>query len=610
MNPYSVRQIIIGGIFTLVFFIYLIRLFYIQIIDNTYKLSADNNSQRYVTQYPSRGLIFDRNGKLMVCNEAAYDIMINPQELRAFDTTEFSSVLGISKEQVYDGISKAKAYSHYKSSPFMYQISNYTYAVLQEKLYKFPGFYVQPRTLRKYNIKMAAHLFGYVGEADSSTIKKNTYYQLGDYVGMSGMEKAYEKELRGKKGVNIFLVDVHNRVKGSYQNGRFDTASVVGKNLISSIDADLQEYGEKLLRNFKGSIVAIEPSTGEILALISNPGYDPQLLVGRERSKNYNVLRLDPQLPLFNRAVMPKYPPGSTFKLINGLIGIREGVITTESRFGCFGGYTAGAVHVACHVHPSPYDFREAIQHSCNGYFCNVFRKIIDNQKYNNRDIAYDKWRKMVLSFGYGQKLNSDCPNEIGGNIPSSKYYNKIYRNSWNSLTVISLSIGQGELGVSPLHLANLAATIGNKGYYYTPHTVKKIEGIDTIDSRFTTKHFTAFDSAEFNPIIDGMFAAVNGPNGGTATIAAVKDLDICGKTGTAQTTKGQEDNSIFIAFAPRKNPKIAITVYIEKGGFGATYAAPLASLLIEKYLKDTCSRPDLEKYILNSKIYYPDKKQ
>jgi penicillin-binding protein 2 len=607
MNSFSTRQYIISGIILAVFFIYVLRLFYIQVIDSTYKYSADNNSQRYVTEYPSRGLIFDRKGELLVCNKAAYDLMLNPQELRAFDTTEFCRILKLTKQQVADNIRKVKAYSRYKSSPFVYQVSDETYALLQEKLYKFPGFYVQPRTLRRYNKKIGAHLFGYVGEVDSSIIKKYGYYQMGDYIGMSGMEKAYEKELRGDKGVKILLVDVHNRVKGSLQNGRMDTASVLGRNLTSTIDAQLQEYGEMLMTNFRGSIVAIEPSTGEILALVSNPTYDPNLLVGRERSANYNMLRQNNQLPLFNRAVMPKYPPGSTFKLINGMIGLKEGVVNTGTCFSCYLGYTAGRVHVGCHAHPSPYNFIEAIQNSCNAYFCNVFRRIIDNPNYTNKIQAYDNWREMVLSFGYGKKLNTDCPSEVAGNIPSSKYYNKIYRNSWNSLTVVSLSIGQGEIGVSPLHLANLAATIGNRGYYYTPHTVKKIEGLDTIDSRFTKKHFTAFDTSYFRPIVEGMYSAVNGPVGGTARNAAVSGLDICGKTGTAQTVKGQEDNSIFIAFAPKDNPKIAISVYVEHGGYGATYAVPIASLLIEKYLKDTLSRPFVEQYLLNSKIVYGD---
>lgn len=604
MNQYSTRQIIIGGIIVLVFFIYIGRLFYIQVIDDTYKYSADNNSQRYVTQYPARGLIYDRKGRLMVCNEAAYDLMVNPQELRPFDTLEFCKILDISPEIVRDNIKKARIYSRYKSSPFMFQVSDITYALLQEKLYKFPGFYVQPRTLRKYVNNSAAHLFGYVGEVDSSIIKKNSYYQIGDYIGMSGMEKAYEKELRGAKGVSIFLVDVHNRVKGSFQNGRFDTSAISGSNLICTIDAELQQYGEKLMKNFKGSVVAIDPSTGEVLALISAPSYNPQLLVGRERSKNFGLLRDDENLPLYNRAIMPKYPPGSTFKLINAMIGLKEGVITTESMFSCYLGYTAGSVHVGCHAHYSPLTLIQSVQHSCNAYYCNVFRRIIDNSRYNNKSEAYTAWRNTVMTFGFGQKLNSDFPNELAGNVPSLKYYNKIYKNSWNSLTIVSLSIGQGEIGVTPLHLANFTATIANRGYYYIPHTVKKVGEKDTIGHKFSEKHYCGLDSSYFTPIIKGMEMAVNGPGGGTATIAAVKGIEVCGKTGTAQNPRG-EDHSIFIAFAPKDHPKIAISVYIEHGGFGATYAAPVASLLIERYLNDSISRPYLEEYLLNSKINY-----
>jgi len=609
MNPFSTRQFIIGGIITLVFFIYLVRLFYIQIINSTYKYSAENNSQRYVTQYPSRGLIFDRHGKLLIGNEAAYDLMLNPQELKAFDTAEFCNIIGISTEQVKENIHKAKVYSHYKSSPFVFQVSDITYAILQEKLYKFPGFYVQPRTLRKYNSGIAAHLYGYVGEVDSSIIKKDSYYQMGDYIGMSGIEKAYEKYLRGKKGVTIYLVDVHNRIKGSFQNGRFDTASVVGKNLISTIDAGLQEYGEKLLKNCRGSIVAIEPSSGEVLALVSSPSYDPQLLVGRVRSKNYNELKQDIRLPLFNRGIMPKYPPGSPFKLLNAMISLKEGVVSTETQFTCYLGYTAGPIHVACHPHPTPLDMPHAIQYSCNAYFDNVFRRIIENPQFSRQPEAYDEWRNYIMSFGFGKKLNSDFPNELSGNIPSSKYYDKIYgKNGWKSLTIISLAIGQGELGVTPLHLANFAATIANRGFFYSPHTVKKIQDLDTIESRFTQPHYTAFDSSYFNVIVKGMEMAVNGPNGGTANGAAVPGIIVCGKTGTAQNPHG-EDHSIFIAFAPKDNPKIALSVYVENGGFGANYAVPVASLMIEKYLNDTISRAWLEDYIMNYKINYIDKK-
>ncbi len=606
-NQYANRFYIIGSIFLFVLLIYIIRIFYIQIIDTSYKYSAENNSQRYVTLYPSRGLILDRKGRIIVSNQAAYDLMVNPQELRPFDTIEFCQILGIDIQTVRDGIRKARNYSRYKPSPFLYQVSDSTYGLLQEKLYKFPGFYVQSRTLRRYERKIAAHLLGYVGEVDSAIIKNNSYYQMGDYIGMSGLEKAYENELRGQKGVAIYLVDVHNRIKGSLANGKFDKPAYHGKNITSTIDAELQAYGEKLIKNFRGGIVAIEPQTGEILAIISNPGYDPQLLVGRSRTPNIRKLLNDDSNPLFNRALQSKNPPGSTFKIMNALIGLQTGVITPQSQFSCYMGYTAGNVHVGCHAHPSPLDLIGSIQHSCNAYYCFVFRKIIDNPAETSKDSAYNHWRKLVMSFGFGKKIHTDLPYELSGNIPSLQYYNKIYRNSWNSLTIVSLSIGQGEIGITPLQLANFAATIGNKGYYYIPHSVKLIDGKDSIDNRFKVKQYTLIDSSLFDVVIEGMYRAVNGPGGGTALIAAVKGLDICGKTGTAQNPHG-DDHSIFIAFAPRNNPKIAIAVYIENGGFGATIAAPIASLMIEKYLTDTITRPWYEEYLKNKFINYPKK--
>jgi len=611
MNQYTNRQYIIGAIIVIVFIIYLSRLFYIQIIDDEYKYSSENNSQRYVTQYPSRGLIFDRKGKLLVCNEAAYDLNLNRQELKTFDTVELARIVGLDIEQFKRLLNKIKSNKEYvfKTAPFLNQISDSTYALLQEKIYKFPGFFVQPRTLRKYSKKSASHLFGYIGEVDSSIIKKNQYYRMGDYIGMSGMEKAYEEVLRGKKGVSIFLVDVHNRVKGSFQNGRFDTIPTFGKNITSTIDGDLQEYGEKLMRNFKGSIVAIEPSTGEILAMVSSPTYDPQLLVGRVRSKNYNTLKQDPRLILFNRAIMPKYPPGSTFKLINAMIGLKKGTANLESTFPCYLGYTAGNVHVNCHSHPSPLNLIHAIQYSCNAYYTDEFRHIIDNPNFSSVADALDDWRYYVMSFGFGHKLDTDIPNEVAGNIPSSQYYNKIYgKNGWRSLTIYSLGIGQGEIGITPLQMANYAAIIANKGFFYIPHTVKKIEGCDTINHRFYQKHYTFIDSSYFEPIVKGMEMAVNGPNGGTANGAVIKDIIVCGKTGTAQNPRNQPDHSIFIAFAPKDKPKIAIAVYIEFGGFGATHAVPVASLMIEKYLTDSVTRKWLEYYILNSKIQYNEK--
>ncbi len=582
----------------------LVRLFFLQVVDTSYKVTASNNVLHYVTQYPARGLVYDRNGEILVCNQAAYDLMVIPQQLRAFDTTEFCKILDITKEQLYASLLAAKHYSYYKQSVFLKQISARTYATLQEKLFLYPGFFVQPRSLRTYPFNVAGGLLGYVGEVDDNTISKDSYYKSGDYIGISGVEKTYEKELRGQKGVNIYMVDVHNRIKGSYADGKFDTSSVMGKNITLSIDAKLQAYGEKLMQNKLGSIVAIEPSTGEILALVSSPSFDPELLVGRDRAQNYRALQSDSLKPLFNRASMAMYPPGSTFKLVNGLIALQEGVLTPGVRYSCDGGYPYGR-GVGCHHHPSPLDLIGAVAISCNTYFCYVLRSILDNPKYVSTAEALDSWRRYVMSFGFGKRLGSDVANELNGIVPSSDLYNRIYgKNGWKSLTVISLAIGQGELGITPMQMANLAAIMANRGYFFTPHLVKSVEGQVGIGEQFLTKHKTLIDSTYYKPIIDGMYQAVNGAagSGSTARIAAVPGLDICGKTGTAQNPHG-EDHSIFIAFAPKDNPKIAIAVYVENAGFGATYAAPIASLMIEKYLKDTISRPYLEDYILNTNL-------
>lgn len=577
----------------------------LQIIEQSYKLSASNNVLRYIPQYPARGLIYDRNGEIIVCNQAAYDLMVVKNEVKTFDTTEFASILGVTKEQIknsFTQIKRVKGYSPYKPSVFLKQISAKTYANLQEKLYKFPGFDVHPRTLRTYPHKMAGHLLGYVGEVDDDIISKNTYYQLGDYIGINGLEKSYEKELRGKKGINIYMVDVHNRIKGSYENGRYDTAAVVGKDLVCTIDSKLQEYGEKLMTNKIGSIVAIEPKTGEVLAMVSSPTYDPELLVGRDRTTNYRILQNDTLKPIFNRALMALYPPGSTFKVVNGLIGLQEGVVYPTTRYGCAGGYPIGR-GVGCHIHPSPLSFTQAIQMSCNTYFCYVFRSIVDKPTFGSVENGFSNWKKHVESFGFGNRLNIDLPNELRGIVPSVSFYDRYFRKGgWNSLTIISLSIGQGELGTTPLQMANLSSIIANRGYYYSPHVVKEIKGTSSIDTKYAEKHTTSIDSTWFNYVVEGMDMAVNGGFGGTALIAALPKIRVCGKTGTAQNPHGA-DHSVFIAFAPKDNPKIAIAVYIENAGFGGTWAAPLASLMIEKYLTDSIARPDLEKYILDATL-------
>jgi len=605
MDHFATRRNIIAGIFFLTALVLVIRLFYIQVIDSSYKLSAENNSKRIEILYPARGLIFDRNGELLVHNMPAYDLMIAPYELRSFDSTELCNILSITIDRLRTGIARSLN-PRYRREPIIKQLSPETYARLQEKMYKFPGFYVRSRTLRKYSKEFAAHLFGYVGEVDEKMIAANPDYAMGDYIGISGLEGYYESTLRGRKGQEVLLVDVHGRVKGPYQDGRFDEDAIVGKNLICTIDAGLQEYGETLMKNYGGSIVAVEPSTGEILALVSAPSYNPSLLVGRERTVNYTKLEHDSlHKPLFNRALMANYPPGSTFKPIHALIGLQEGVIYEGSSFSCNAGFYARGVSVGCHIHNSPLTLLHGIENSCNAYFCNVYKRIIENPKYKNPEQAYKKWREYVLAFGIGNRLEADFTNELKGFIAPESYYDRYYgSNHWNALTTISLAIGQGEILVTPLQMANWTAAIANRGYYIIPHVVKRIEGLDTIEHRFGDRHLIPIDTANFRLVIDGMDLAVNGGPGRTAGIAQLRNIVVCGKTGTAQNPHGK-DHSVFIAFAPKNNPKIAISVYVEHGEWGASYAAPIASLMIEKYLTDTISpaRKWVEVRMLNGNL-------
>lgn len=604
MNPYAFRRYIIAAIFLLTVLLYIFRLFYLQIIDRSFERSAENNSRRFVTQYPARGLVYDRKGKLVVYNEAAYDLMITPVELKTFDTLEFAKILDLPLEIVRDKIRKSKVKSKtnniFKPSLFISQLSGRTYAMLEEKLYKYPGFFVQVRTLRRYASPIAAHLLGYVSEVDSNEIKRDSYYKTGDYIGKSGLEKTYETELRGKKGVNILLVDVHNRIKGSFQNGKYDTAAIVGNDLTLSLDADLQAYGEYLMQNMSGGAVAIEPATGEILALVSVPTYNPQLLIGRDRSTFYPKLNRDSINPLFFRAAMANYPPGSTFKIINGIIGLQEGVVSPGTRYSCPGGYNYGGPKLlACtHVHGS-LNLPEAVAHSCNTYFCNVFRTIIDNRKYSSVKESYTEWRNDVMSFGIGHKLGSDIPNELNGNVPSPGYYDKIFgKDRWKSNTVISLAIGQAEMGITPLQLANMTTVIANRGYYYIPHAVKSIGNKKNLDPRFYEKHTAPFDTSVFRSIVDGMRMAVTA---GTSTEANLPGFDVCGKTGTAQNPHGN-NHSVFVTFAPKDNPRIAIAVYVENAGYGAAWALPVASLMMEKYLTGKITRKAMEERMLTFK--------
>ncbi len=575
------------------------KLFYIQVIQDSYRLSADNNVLRYDIQYPARGLIYDRNGKEIVTNMAAYDLMVVPSQVQKdMDTVSFCRLLGITNRIYNERLKAARNYSWRAPSVFLKQISDATYAGFQEKLFLYPGFYVQPRTLRKYTLPVGAHLLGYVSEVDDGIVKKNPYYKPGDYIGKLGIEEKYEEVLRGKKGVKILLVDVFSRVKGSYAEGAFDTMAVQGADITASIDLDLQAYGEQLMRNKRGSIVALDPKTGEVLALVSAPNFDPGLLVGRVRSENYSKLLTDTLNPLFNRALMAGYPPGSTFKPVNGLIGLAEGVIVPETLFECHMGY----MFVGCHSHSSPRDLIGAIETSCNSYFCQTFRRIIENPAYTTQADAYVKWRDYISQFGFGKKLGTDFVNELSGFIPDTSYYNRYYKkNRWRALTIISMAIGQGEVQTTPIQLANYTAAIANRGYFYTPHVIKGIGNGGKIDEKFTTRHDIDIPKESFETIIQGLEGVVIR---GTAVSAAIKDIIVCGKTGTAQNPHGKE-HSVFIAFAPKDDPKIAIAVLVENAGYGATYASPIASLMMEKYIKGEITNKYQEKRILDLDLEY-----
>lgn len=590
------RKYIVMSIITIASLALIVRLFVIQIVKDTYRMSAESNVLRHVTQYPGRGLIYDRDGKLMVYNQAAYDLMVVPSQTAAIDTAEFCSMLGITTSVFNERMKAAISYSRRAPSVFLKMISAETYATFQEKMFLFPGFFIQPRTLRKYSQPVAAHILGYVSEVDEGIIASDPYYKSGDYIGKLGIEEAYEKELRGERGVKILMVDVYSRIKGSYNDGRSDVDAVQGSDIISSVDMDLQEYGEFLMRNKTGSIVALEPETGEVLALVSSPAYDPALLVGRIRSENYSRLSADTMLPLFNRALMAAYPPGSTFKTLNGLIGLQEGVVSPLTEFGCNNGY----LFVGCHSHRSPLNFIHAVSNSCNSYFCQTFRRILENPAYPSLYDAFDKWKTYINEFGFGEKLGTDFVNDLPGFIPSVSYFDKYHgKNGWRALTVISLAIGQGEILTTPLQMANMTAAIANRGYYVSPHIVKSIGSSGKPDPRFLEKHFVSIDSVNFEQMVSGMEEAVNGGAGSTARIAALKDIIVCGKTGTAENPHG-EDHSVFIAFAPRDNPKIAIAVFVENAGFGATYAAPIASLMMEKYIKGKITNKWLEQRMLD----------
>ena len=608
---YTGRRYVIAGAVILLVVIYVIRLFYLQVIESDYKAWADSNAFLKRTVYPSRGIMYDRAGKLVVYNQPAYDVMLIMREVQPFDTLDLCRTLDITKEQFDKRILEIKdrrrnpGYSSYVPQIFMSQISTEKYGVLQEKLYKFPGFYTQKRTVREYAYPNGALVLGNVGEVNKRDIESDSYYVRGDYAGRTGIESSYEKWLRGVKGVEILLRDAHGRVQGRYEEGRHDIAPQAGKDLTLSLDMELQAYGEKLMSNKLGGIVMIEPETGEVLCMVSSPTFDPGILVGRERGKNHLALQKDPLKPLFNRPLMAQYPPGSTFKPTQGLIFLQEGVITPETRYTCAHGYTFLRGKPACHGHPSPLNLVGALATSCNSFFPWGLHDMLDSrQRYPSIQQGFDTWKDYMVSMGYGYKFGIDLPGEKRGFIPNSKFYDKVYHKRWNSSTIISIAIGQGEILATPLQICNLAATVANRGYFITPHVVKKIQDVP-LDSLYTERRYTKIDQRYYEHIAEGMRGAVTGTAfGGTCRGAALPDIEVCGKTGTAENPHGK-DHSIFMGFAPYHGPKVAIAVFVENAGFGATYAVPIGKLMLEKYLKGEISEANkmTEEYIVNSVI-------
>ncbi len=582
-QQYTSRKYVLITILFVTALIYLGKLFYIQVIEDKYKALSYSNVRRTVIIHPSRGLIFDRNNKLLVSNDVAYDLMVIPKQVKEIDTALLCRLTKISREDFLLKMKRAKKYSKYKASVFEAQISKKTYGFLQEKLFEFPGFFVQPRAIRHYDEKVAAHVLGYVSEVNQKDLNKKEYYSSGDYIGKTGLEKYYENELRGEKGKAIKTVDVFNREKGSFENGKYDVQPVAGKNIYTSLDRDLQLFGEQLMQNKRGSIVAIEPSSGEVLALVSSPAFDPNLLIGRERGKNFHKLSQDTLQPLFNRAVSARYPPGSTFKMMNALIGLQEGVLTLQTKYSCQGPESSP---IKCtHYHTTPLNVVQSIEISCNPFYWNVFKSIIENPDFNDTYLGYNTWRDYVIQFGLDKTFQTDILSQRQPNVPKSSYFDYYHKkNHWKAITVRSLAIGQGEIELSPLQLANYTAAIANRGYFYTPHLGIRIGNNEANDSVVVEKHDIAIDRENFEIIIEGMDLVYRGEEG-TARWYRTDSLSICGKTGTAENPHG-EDHSIFIAFAPKDNPKIAVAVVVENGGFGSTWAAPIATLMIEQYLR------------------------
>ena len=609
------RKYIIGGFILIIAIIYAVRLFDLQPNDERYKRSADSNAFLKKTVFPSRGLMYDRDGELVVYNQPAYDVMLIPRDVQPFDTADFCETIHITPDQLRKRFEDMRdkrlnpGYSSYTPQRLITQLSSQDYGRLQEKLYRFPGFFIQKRILRQYNYATAANVLGNLREVSATDIDNDSYYAPGDYTGDLGVERSYEPYLRGVKGVEILIRDARGRIQGRYDNGAHDVAPVSGRDLKLSLDIRLQQYAESLMTGKRGAVVAIEPKTGEILCLVSSPGYDPRLLVGRPRGENYKKLEQVEGLPLFDRALSGRYPPGSTFKPTQGLILLQEGIITTSTTYPCFHGYINGGLRVGCHAHGSPLPLKPALQTSCNAYFCWGFKNMIDRRsKYGSPANALEIWKNHLVSMGYGYPLGVDLPHENRGFLPNSKFYSKYYgEGHWSANTIISVSIGQGEILATPLQIANLAATIANRGWFITPHAVKEIQDTVLPDALLERRRPT-IDEKWYHEVAEGMRMAVTG---GTCRRAAIPGIDVAGKTGTAQNPHGK-DHSAFMGFAPYDDPKIAVAVYVENGGFGAVFGVPIGSLVMEKYLTDSISpsRKYMEDQMMNTPVFYASKTQ
>lgn len=605
MNFEGRKYVLIAAVLAIAF-IFILRLFWIQVVDDKWKASAASMAERKITDYPARGFIYDRKGRLLVANTPVYDIMMVPREVKAFDTTAFAQLISVPLPELRQRMIDARKYSLYKPSVIEKQIPAGQYAAISVHLHKYPGFYGQSRTLRTYPPRVAGHLLGYLSEVSAAKVAADPYYKSGDVIGVGGLEQYYEEVLRGRRGSRYVLVDVHNNIKGSFKEGRYDTLAVEGKDLFTGIDIDMQRLGEQLMQNKKGSIVALDPRTGEVLCLVSSPTYDPELLVGRVRNNNYGILQNDPIKPLFDRALQAQYPPGSIFKIAQSLIALDEGVIKVNTSFPC------NKSLVGCHNHPTAANIEQAIQFSCNPYYYRVFERMVEqnlDKKSRFRDAALGlaEWERRMKSFGLGEKPRMDLPSLKGGNIPGPAYYDRKYgKERWAFSTIYSASIGQGEVLTVPIQMANLAAIFANKGWYYDPHVVRALGEADSLQERYKQKHVVEVAPHWFDHIQEGMRRVVH-EAGGTARQARIPGITVCGKTGTAENPHGQ-DHAVFVCFAPMEDPKIAMAVYVENSGSGGTWAAPIASLLMEQYLTDTITRPDVMKRMLEADLIEAEK--